>query len=437
MKILFCTTCKGRVSHLRQTLPQNLIDNSFYPNSAFVVLNYNSPDGLDSYIKDNYAPEIEYGKLITYRFTEPTPFRMAHAKNLAHRLGIAEGADVLVNLDADNYTGPNFASYIANKLGNNPNSFLWAKMKKGELPRGISGRIVVPKHEFLKVGGYDETFSSWGPDDKDFNQRLQRLGIKGLEIDDIYLKAVNHNDKMRFSEYPHARLEEQHEDWDLPGRDGLTITNAGKFGCGVVYRNSSPYPIEFSPVPTRIFGIGWHKTGTTSLHHALETLGYDSAHWISAHWAKRIWEEMANGRSLTLEQHYALCDFPISLLYKELDATYPGSKFILTKRDEVDWVESARAHWSGTNPFRSSWNNDPFSHYIHKIAYGQRGFDAEIFLNRYRQHNADVIKYFKGRNDLLIMDLSNGAGWYELCGFLKQPIPPTPFPRKNISNTIK
>ena len=41
---------------------------------------------------------------------------MAHAKNMAHRLGIIEGADILCNLDADNFTGPGFASYIAEQM---------------------------------------------------------------------------------------------------------------------------------------------------------------------------------------------------------------------------------------------------------------------------------------------------------------------------------
>ena len=29
----------------------------------------------------------------------------------------------------------------------------------------------------------------------------------------------------------------------------------------------------------KVFGIGLNKTGTISLHHALEQLGYRSLHW--------------------------------------------------------------------------------------------------------------------------------------------------------------
>jgi hypothetical protein len=177
-----------------------------------------------------------------------------------------------------------------------------------------------------------------------------------------------------------------------------------------------------------------HKTATTSLHESLQILGYDSEHWKSAHWAKAIWTEMkAEGRSSTLERHYALCDLPITILYKELDKAYPGSKFILTIRDENKWIESVRRHWDyDLNQFRRVWDADPFSHFIHKQIYGQKNFDAEIFLARYRRHNAEVIEYFKSRPDDLLVFNSNN--WPKLCQFLKRPIPDVPYPLRNGSN---
>src|SRR5277367_4884887 len=145
---------------------------------------------------------------MVYSFPDAGPFKMAHAKNMAHRLGILEGADILVNLDADNFTGWGFAEYIAAAFESYYNQkqdvFMWAKMIKGQLPRGINGRIAVSKDAFLKVGGYDEQFHTWSPDDKDFNLRLRRLGYKPVEIDPSYLNAIRHNDKIRFKEYEHV-----------------------------------------------------------------------------------------------------------------------------------------------------------------------------------------------------------------------------------------
>ena len=132
-----------------------------------------------------------------------------------------------------------------------------------------------------------------------------------------------------------------------------------------------------------------HKTATTSLAQAFRMFGYDTAHWESAHWAKFVFDEMrAEGRSRTLEMHYALCDLPIPLFYKELDKAYPGSRFILTVRDEDEWIDSIRVHWQS---LRASWDNDIASHEIHKALYGTIEFDEAVFRARYRRHNMEVM----------------------------------------------
>jgi hypothetical protein len=432
--IAFCTTCKGRVQHIERTLPANLRDNPG-PNSKFVVVDYNSPDHLLGYLAASDRKELESGKLVVYSYRNGDgPFRMAHAKNMAHRCGMLEGADILVNLDADNFTGPGFEDYIVEQF-KEADVYLWAKMIKdgqGRLPKGISGRIAVSKHAFLNVGGYDEKYDTWGPDDKDFTARLRRLGYEPWKIDPVFLDAIMHNDKMRFKEYRHVQVNNYEDEFELLEGAETTIANFGNFGCGTVYRNFDfDNPIELEPLPTRIFGIGMHKTATTSLSAALRLLGFDSAHWTSAHWAKRVWRELsASGRSDAIERHYAMSDLPFTFLFRELDRAYPGSKFILTTRDEGKWIDSVRRHWSAEfNPYRAHWDEDPFTHKAHKLLYGQKGFNEELFLNRFRRHNAEVLAYFKYRpSDLLVMDMET-AGWPELCGFLNRPAPAVPYPR--------
>jgi len=433
--IALCTTCKGRTQHLAQTLARNLANNPG-PGVKFIVLDYNSQDDLLHVLKSRHEKEIASGRLVVYSYWKDCLFHMAHAKNMAHRLGILEGADILVNVDADNFTGPGFANYVAEQFNTSDCIFLWARMIKSgpeRLPRGINGRIAVRAKDFLKAGGYDEQFQAWSPDDKDFNLRLRRLGCEGREIDPIYLDAILHNDKMRYREWGQDACQESY--FASVVDSDATVVNGGKIGLGTVYRNFGNEPIELSPVPTRIFGIGMHKTATTSLHLALKILGYESAHWRSAHWAKAIWEEMqAWGRSLTLEKDYAVTDLPIPLMYKELDKAYPGSKFILTIRDEAAWIQSVKNHWdANVNLFRKAWDHDPFTHRVHKLLYGQKGFDAEVFLNRYRQHNDAVRGYFAGRpGDCLVLNMDRTGDvtrWQYLCGFFGKPVPNVPYPQ--------
>ena len=437
--IVFCSTCKGRAQHIKQTLPRNLADNNL-PDTKFVLLDYNSEDDLADYIKNNFSQEMANGKLVFYQLKEKASFKMAHAKNMAHRLGIMEGADILVNLDADNFTGKDFDKYILSKFNEGNDIFLWSEMIKegeGRLTRGISGRIAVSKLAFINSGGYDEKYETYSPDDKDFNARLRRMGYLGVKIDNQFLKAIAHNDKMRFKEYKHvARVaDEQEFHIDQFSR----VVNYGKIGLGTVYKNFSPIPIEILPIATRIFGIGMHKTATTSFNKAMNILGFNGFHWNNAHLAKKIWTEITETKeSPTLEKYYTACDLPIPLLFKELDVAYPNSKFVLTIRDENKWLESVRKHWSHEhNPFRHQWNNDPFTHKVHKLLYGQKGFDAEIFINRYRKHNQEVIEYFKNRSsDLFVLDMEKPVQWNDLCQFLNVFIPNIPYPKEFVTQKV-
>lgn len=455
-RIVFCTTCKGRVQHLRQTLKKNILDNADYENCKFVVLDYGDSPELENFLRDNLANDIKSGKLAAYRFDTCGPFRMAHSKNMSHRCGIYEGADIMVNVDADNFTGPGFASYIASTfesaIEHHKPVFICAFVSRGSVSGyGICGRIAITKNAFLKSGGYDERFDTYSPDDADLILRLQRLGYKPVTLAQPFTDCINHSDELRFREYSHVKAGDARDMKTRAEYADTTIVNYGKVGMGLVIRNFGTDRIELGcmpeidlrVLPTRIFGIGLHKTATTSLNNALQILGFDSAHWMGADWARMIWDELASaGRSITVERHYALLDLPISILYEKLDAVYPGSKFILTVRDEKKWLKSIGEHWGrDANSARASWDVDMMSHRMHRMIYGQKSFNAGIFLETYRQHNSEAADYFRHRpKDFLVLDLEKGDGWPQLCRFLNVPQPLVPYPTLRsveLSNTAK
>ena len=422
MKIVFCTTVKNRAFHLAQTLPKNLSDN---PRSHFVVLDYGTQDNLNEVLERNLSR-----RLTTYRYESTGPFHMTHAKNMAHRLGMLERPDVLVNLDADNFLGAGFEDFVDAKF--RADTFLWSGLVKGlgRRLRGVSGRIAVTPNAFIKSGGYDERFTTWACDDKDFNNRLCHLGYKPVAIDRSYLDCIPHGDGLRFQEYPHVKdtIDAEEAKLRIPETG---VANFGKGGCGEVFRPDGS-SVRLEPIPARVFGIGLHKTATTSLHAALQILGYESTHWPSGTWARDVLNEMTTkGFSPTLEKTYAASDLPISILYKELDKAYPGSKFILTIRNENEWLRSVRDHFSYKNPYRWEWDVYPFSNKIHQMVYGRKTFDYDIFKERYRRHNAEVIDYFKERpDDLLVMTKPD---WSELCRFLGKPVPEVTYPKKFVT----
>lgn len=443
-RVVFCTTCGNRLSQLRRTLPGNLRKN---PRATIVVLDYGSTDGLDHYIWTQHRHDIEMGRLVYY-YHEAPHFRMAHAKNMAHRLAIHEGADILVSLDADNWAGPDFAGYVAEKFAKalDDRDAIFVRSRGNDvspgrpvwrMPFGSAGRIAVSRLAFLQAGGYDEFYSGWSPDDTDFADRLTRLGYTRSGIAPRFLNLIQHDDDVRFCFFgPEGATsrEESAARYSLKGRGQITIANAGRIGLGTVYRNFRPEPITIGPVPTRVFGVGMNKTATTSLAAAFRVLGFDGAHWESPRWARRIYQEMRTmGRSRTLEGYYCIGDMPVDLLFREIDAAYPGSRFILTVRDEDVWVQSIERYFARN---AAKWASDDFTDEIHRMIYGRADFHAETFVARYRRHNAEVREHFRDRpNDLLVMDMSRGAGWAELCPFLERPIPSTPYPVEFVAPT--
>jgi hypothetical protein len=449
MKIVFAITCKDRAFHIRETLPANLAHNTS-PRSRFVLLDYNSPDDLVPYLRGNHAREISSGKLVVYHSREPGPFRVAYAKNIAARCALRENAEIIVTLDADNFTGPDFDKFIEERM-REPGIFMcpdhaairdmsW-EPEAGRPLRGFAGRLVVRAQDFIKAGGYSEAYETWRGEDIDFNARMQRMGYTMRFIDTRYLATIPHSAQVRFKDYPHARQYQHPEAWKIDGRHMDTVVNYGQLGVGTVYRNDDPTPINLLPLPTRVFGIGMQKTATNSLHKAFQILGFDSLHWGKGE-AHLIWEEVnASGRSKTLERFYAACDMPIPLLYKKLDQAYPGSKFILTLRDEEKWLKSVERLWDARyNPTRWEWDIWPISNRLHKALYGRTDFNAQTMLATYRKHNAEVRAYFRDRPQQLLVMHMDGLGfplWRDLCGFLNEPEPSVPYPWEYVTKTLE
>jgi len=443
--IAFCTTCGNRLQHLRKTLPSNLRENEDYAALRFVLLDYGSRDGMAEFVKTNHQADIDSGRVSYWRMEAPF-FRMSHAKNVAHRLGLLAGADILVNIDADNFTGPGFAKYVAEKFAKASESedAIFLRPRQNHVgpgrrvnerqPVGSAGRIAISRAAFYQAGGYDEVFDGWNPDDLDLAARLERLGYARHGIPRFYLRPIQHDDKVRFANYPPGgptNMVEAAQAFELDGRDDLTIANWGNVGVAEVWKNGTER-LELKPIATRVFGIGMNKTATSSLSTALHRLGFDVAHWESPHWARRIYRELRwEGRSRTLEGYYCLGDMPFDLLFREVDRAYPGSKFILTIRDEASWLRSIEQHF---RRFTDGWRPDGFTFEIHQAIWGRTDFDRETFIRRFRQHNAAVVNHFRNRpDDLLVMDMSAGAGWAELCRFLDRPVPSAPYPVEFVS----
>ena len=176
----------------------------------------------------------------------------------------------------------------------------------------------------------------------------------------------------------------------------------------------------------KVFGVGNHKTGTMSLAEALNTLEVKTLHWP--------WQLYYDLDHSLLDYYDGFADFPVPLLYKKLDAKYPGSRFILTVRGEDTWLRSVEWHFTeGRTKFefaKCAAVDD-----VHRSFYGTTRFNAEIFIEKYRRHNEDVTRYFEKRpEDLLVLNFERGDGFEALSAFLGKEMPREAFPHSNRSD---
>ncbi len=178
----------------------------------------------------------------------------------------------------------------------------------------------------------------------------------------------------------------------------------------------------------KIFGIGLSKTGTTSLAHALEILGYKTRDYPGLeHYSAGDLTSIDAGM---LEAHDALTDTPIPSFYRELDARYPGAKFILTVRDAEGWLKSCKKQF--TEKLAAKQNEA--HNQLFMALYGCTVFDEQKFLAGYEKFVSGVLEYFKNRpQDLLVINVVAGEGWEKLCPFLGKPVPEIPFPKANVT----
>jgi len=178
----------------------------------------------------------------------------------------------------------------------------------------------------------------------------------------------------------------------------------------------------------KVFVIGFQKTGTTSMGAALEKLGYQLGGGFRVNHPRGVpiplpitQDKLANAaRSFALRAD-AFEDNPWPIVFKEMDQAFPGSKFILTRRDPGSWIDSMKRHFGEHgNPMRTFiyGNGSPVG-------------NETQYVCRYQRHIDEVMAHFVDRpDDLMILNLET-VEWADLCAFLDKAVPEEPFPHRN------
>ena len=189
-----------------------------------------------------------------------------------------------------------------------------------------------------------------------------------------------------------------------------------------------------APLPFRrkVLGVGLGRTGTASLAAALDGIGIPARHHVTYDGGLEGASREAACRAV-LQRYQGIAN-GTALPFRRLDRAYPGSRFVLTVRDEESWLTSKRRY---ADRELAKWDTYSPEHRDRKRAlreeiYGSFEFDPVRWLDAYREHRDSVRRYFAHRpDDLLVLDIPGGDGWEPLCSFLGADVPEEAFPRRN------
>jgi len=190
----------------------------------------------------------------------------------------------------------------------------------------------------------------------------------------------------------------------------------------------------------KVIGAGFGRTGTVSMHQALERLGFGPCHHMMSlgidDVQKRLWRELVAGGkpdwNALLGGFGACVDWPTAHYWRELMAAFPDAKVVLTWRSAESWWDS----FSQTIMFAATLGS-PESVGVALIGnqvFGGKANDREHAVSVYNAHvQAVLAEVPAGR--LILHRL--GDGWGPLCAGLGVPVPDQPYPSTNTTKDFQ
>lgn len=222
--ISLITTCKGRLHHLRHTLPSMLAQVSPDPHEV-VVVDYECPDGTFDWCRS-----LNAARLVSVRVSAASDeFNRSHARNCGAQ--VARGS-ILAFVDADMRLQPGWAATAADPIRCGMAQLVTVShFGPDGWDRG--GTCLVTASLFHEVRGYDESLRGWGVEDADFYQRCGAIAPCGRFPAGLVLPIKHgHADRVRFHDQKDlgaSSRENQERVWRRIGP-----ANASRYGDGVV-----------------------------------------------------------------------------------------------------------------------------------------------------------------------------------------------------------
>lgn len=181
--IAFITTCKGRLHHLKETLPLMAAQQP----DELIVVDYDCPDRTGEWVEGAFR-----GATVVRASQPDGGFNVGRARNL----GAAEAtSDWLFFVDADVRPMPGLAQWLRGNL--RPGAVYRPQPGSGAQAHQIYGSFACTAADFAETEGYDEVIEGWGYEDRDLYVRLEQLGLAERYYPSELVSAIGHGNEER------------------------------------------------------------------------------------------------------------------------------------------------------------------------------------------------------------------------------------------------
>lgn len=179
------TTCKGRLDHLKASLPSMLAQKC----SEVIVVDFSCPQGTAPFVSEKF-PSVRVVSVEGQKHFSNWKARNAGAA--------AAKSDVLVFVDADTILADGAIDWIATNLPPRAFGFFDSATSRAFNRGGprlaanqLKGFQVVPAPAFRRLGGYDEILEGYAAGaDTDLELRLTMIGLTRRALDPGIVESV-------------------------------------------------------------------------------------------------------------------------------------------------------------------------------------------------------------------------------------------------------
>ena len=186
----------------------------------------------------------------------------------------------------------------------------------------------------------------------------------------------------------------------------------------------------------KVFCVGAGRTGTTSLKSFFGALGFRVGDQAQGELCLKDWAVRNFAPIIALArsaQFFQDMPFSCPFTFQAMDTAFPGSKFILSVRDDPEqWYTSlTRFHTKiiqkGTLPTADDLREFPYRYKgwileALKLVYGvtdEEPYRKQTLINAYERHNEAVKRYFMHRSEsLLVVKISDSSAAQQLVEFV-------------------